>query len=151
MIPAFAVGAAKWLLAGNWKWAVPSAIAAVAVIYAGTQRLNYLGCKADRAESIAAAERAVREFQAKDKEHADALVGQYAGEIAELQGKYEDAQIRLARAGSVAGCNSTSAARAFDDGVRTLEREAGDRDADAAGNAGAAVPAPAGAASRVRR
>jgi hypothetical protein len=151
MIPAAAIGAGKWLLAGNWKWAVSSAIAAIAVVYAGAQRLNYLGCKADRAESVAAAKRAVRAFQAKDREHADALVGQYAGEIAELQGKYEDAQIRLAEAGSVAGCNRTPAARAFDDGVRNLDRESGDRDTDAAGDAGAAVPAPAGAAGRVRR
>lgn len=84
MIPAVALTAGKWLLAGNWKWAVPPAIAAVAVIYAGTQRINYLECKSNHAEGIAKADQKAREFQAKDKAHADELVGQYAGEIAEL-------------------------------------------------------------------
>ncbi|MCF8533060.1 MAG: hypothetical protein K9G48_08660 [Reyranella sp.] len=128
----------------NWKWLLPCLIAAVAVVYAGTQRINYLECKAERAEGIARAEKAARDFAAKDLEHANRLVGEYAGEVAELQGKYQNAQINLARVQSTAACRDTPAARAFDDGVQRMERQAGDRDAGAAGDAGAAVPAPAG-------
>jgi hypothetical protein len=138
-----AVTASRWILAGNWKWAVPSALALVAVVYAGIQRINYLECKSDRAESIAQAEKALNEFKAKDHALAVKLVGEYAGEVAELQGKYEDAQIRLARTQSVAACGNTPAARAFIDGVHQLEREAGGGDAGRTGRVGAPVPTPA--------
>lgn len=128
----------------NWKWLLPSLIAVGAVIYAGTQRINYLECKSERAEGIARAQEAARQFVAKDLEHANKLVGEYAGEVAELQGKYTNAQITLARVQSNPACRDTPAGRAFDDGVRRMEREAGDSDASGAGNPGAAVPAPAG-------
>jgi hypothetical protein len=150
VIPAVAITAGKWLLGGNWKWAVPAAISAAAVVYAGAQRINYLGCKADRAQSIAAAEKAARDHLEADRRHGERLVGEYALEIAQLQEKYENAQNRLSRAASVAACGNSPAARAFDDGVSALDRETGRGDAPPAGRAGAAVPGSAAPAGRLR-
>ncbi len=150
MIPGFAVTAVRWLADGNWKWALPSIVAVVAVAYAGVQRINYLDCKADWAQSIADAEKAAREFTDADRRHAEHLVGEYAGEIAELQEKYDNAQIKLNRAAPVLACGNTPAARAFDDGVSALEREAGGGAAPSAGGAGAAVPRATGPPGRVR-
>jgi hypothetical protein len=150
VIPAIAVSAGRWLIAGNWKWALPTAAAALAIGYGSVQRMNYLGCQAERARSIAAAEKAARDFTEADRKHAEQLVGDYALEIAQLQERYENAQMRLNRAASVAACGNTPAARAFDDGVSALEREAGRGDAPSAGRAGSALPGPAGPAGRLR-
>lgn len=131
--------AGRWLLAGNWKWAVPCAVAGVAVIYAGTQRINYLECKSERATARADAEAEVRRFKDADRALSDKLVADYAGEIAELQGKYEDAQLKLERS-AVAACGFGDPGRAFYNGVLELERGAAGGDARGAGGAQAPVP-----------
>lgn len=135
-----AIAAGKWLLAGNWKWAVPSAIAAAAVLWGGLQRFNYLECKAERATSIATAEAKVRAALVKDQELGNRLVADYAGEIAQLQGSLQDALVTLARAQRTPGCDRSPAARAFDDGLSQLDRETGAGQPDAAGTARPTMP-----------
>src|SRR5262245_28657422 len=127
---------------------VPWVVAALAVRWALWERADYYDCQAARSSSEAEAEKAARRFNEEDHARAVQLVGQYAGEIAELQRKYEDAQIKLARAKGGA-CGAGDAGRAFDDGVRALERGAGGGDAAAAG--GAHTPLPKAAAPSSRR
>ncbi len=149
-------------LAGNWKWLLPTLAAAAIGAWGGWQYVGKLEaqtglakCKEEAAESIARAEKAAREFKENDYAHTVKLVTDYAGEIAELQGKYEDAQGKLARTPGVAACGNTPAVRSFLDGVRALERDAtgqaGGGDAGSAGRAPSQVPTPAGQAGKVRR
>ena len=139
---AFIPGAGPVLafLRANWKWLVPCIVALGLGIYAGTQRINYLECKSDRATARADAEAEVRRFKDADRALSDKLVADYAGEIAELQGKYEDAQIKLERAG-VGACGFGDPGRAFYDGVLELQRGAAGGDPRGAGGAQAPVPA----------
>jgi hypothetical protein len=132
--------ALKWLLGGGWLKALPWLLAAGLGMYAGTQRINYLECKADAASGRADREHAASDFTAADKAFAEKLVADYAGEIAELQGKYDDARLKLARTPSNPDCRNTPAARAFDDGLRELD--AGSGGGDANGNRGAQTPVP---------
>lgn len=131
-------------LKANWKWALPSLIAAVAVVYAGTQRINYLECKSDRAEAVARAEAKVRTALEADAKFSNRLVGEYAAEIATLQGSLQDALVNQSRAPRTPACDRTPAADAYDRGLELLDRgSAAPGQPDPAGNPGGAVPAQA--------
>ena len=143
MIPAFAVKAGKWLFAGNWKWAVPSAIAAVAVIYAGTQRLNYLGCKADRINDELAHKQALLDQKEADGKLTAEILGQQAGRIAELSAKGATHTEIIRHVPITTACSASPAMRAADDGLRDL----GFREQ---GRAGAAAPETAPTGTRPR-
>lgn len=143
---------------GNWQWlAIAGALAWGGWQYIGKLefKAELADCRTSAAKSIADAEKAAREFRDRDYAHSMKLVADYAGEVAELQERFNDAQAKLNRAPSVAACLNTPAGRAFDDGVRALERDAarqaGDSDAPGPARAPHQVPAPAGPAGKVRR
>jgi hypothetical protein len=144
MIPAFAVGIGKWLIAGNWKWAVPSAIAAGAVLYAGLQRLNYLDCKADRINDKLAHQQALLDQKEADGKLTAEILGQQAGRIAELSAKGATHTEIIRHVPVTTACSTSPAMRAADDGLRDLGFRR-------PGRAGAVAPDAAAPAARPRR
>ena len=67
------VSAGQWLLVGNWKWALPAAIAALPVIFAGVQSLRLANCKAEFAADKAAQAKAVLGAQEAARKLSDQL------------------------------------------------------------------------------
>lgn len=135
---AFALTAWRWLAAGNWTWAVPTAITVALALYAGTQRIAYLDCKADRAADHLAAERAKAEALADAQRRSDAIVTEQAAALAATAQKAGTFTERIIRVPVTNTCAASDPVRIGIDGVRAI-LGAGRRDAEAERRAPPAV------------
>jgi hypothetical protein len=127
---AFALPALNFLR-GNWTWALPAIGMAAALAWGGLERMGRLACRGEQASFAAKANAEVIAFNAADASHGAKLAGDYAAEVAGLQGDLQNAQIALARAGATKTCDRTPRSDAFDRGVRAGPG-ASDRHPDAA-------------------
>ena len=72
----------------NWRWALPAAIAALAIGWALVERAGHQACKAARAEEQVKAREAIIEQKNKDRALADQIITDQATKIAELAGRF---------------------------------------------------------------
>jgi hypothetical protein len=145
MIPAFAITAWRWFAGGNWKWAVPTAIAVVLGIYAGAQRINYLDCKADRTADQLAHRDAIIAQKNKDRALADEIIAGQAQTIAQLAQKTSTHTEIIRNVPVTTACPAQPAMRAADDGLLDLGFKRATRPA-----AGVNAPKTGGAETRPR-
>lgn len=125
----------------NWKWALPCILLAVAVGAWGFEHTWRITLQRDAARDVAEAQGKVIAFKEADAEKTKALQDAHAAEITRLKDS-SNAQIAIAQAKRTTECVATPAARAFTNGMRRFDPEAGAGDAGSAGRAGAPVPAP---------
>ena len=127
-------------LLASWKILVPALLVLALGIDDGVQRIKVANrnatisdAAAKQAQEIAAAEAQVRAAMTADQELANKLVGDYAAEIATLQGNLADALSRQAAVPSTPQCDHSPAAAIFDRSLRGLAPD----------QAGAVQPKPA--------
>lgn len=142
---ALAVKAWRWLAAGNWKWAVPTAIAVAAVVFGGLQRINYLDCKADRTADQLAYRDAIIEQKNRDRKLADEIITGQAQTIAQLAQKTNTHTEIIRNVPVTTACPDQPAMRAADDGLLDLGFKRATRPA-----AGVHAPKAGGAETRPR-
>lgn len=115
-----AVTAWRWLVGGNWTWAVPSAIAVAAVVYGGLQRLNYLECSAERIGDQIAHRDAIIAQKEKDRQLADEIIAGQAQTISQLAQKTNTHTEIIRNVPVTTSCREAPAMRAADDGLSDL-------------------------------
>lgn len=105
-------------LKGNWKWAVPWALAVAGIGGTLWYRGELKECQASVAIDANKAEERLRRQQAADSELRRLLSESLAPIVEDLRRQTNDTQLALARVPSDPTCGRTPAARAFDGVVR---------------------------------
>jgi hypothetical protein len=134
----------KWLLIGGGLAALLlAAVAAVQTARLETARTQ-LASEAQRADANAAV---VARYE-KDAEHYARVMGDFAGIVATLEGKFDESQAAIRRAQVTSVCADTPAARAYIDGLRARRAATADGRPAAAGRPGRAMSAGTRAGGR---
>lgn len=112
------LAAGKWLLAGNWKWALPLAAALAAGAWGYVQRTNYIECKAGWAKSEADAKQAALDAAALDAERTREIETRANAEKIAIRQEAREREDAINRTTDSLACADSGPFNALFDGVR---------------------------------
>lgn len=105
-------------LKGNWTWALPTIVAAAAIVWVLILDARLARCQLDALHEVAEARRLQIETAKADAERISAIAASSQIAQANLEQEKNNAQLELAQIKSSPACSSTPATSAFDRAMR---------------------------------
>lgn len=145
------MAAAAWAL-GNWRWLVPTILLAGVTAAWGVEHTWRVTLQRDAAVELAREQQKVASAKEADARLTRTLEDKHDAEVRRLWEGMNAAQTAIASAARTTSCVATPAGRAFSNGVRRFDSQAGAGSQGPAAGPGPAVPgAPASAGGVGRR